>query len=437
MDAPSSAPGAATLARDAIRITRRELPGVTAIVTPRSHLRRPGTRVMDGPPVVAAPLLVSKFHIPEIVFGPGSLGEAGHAARRLGARRVFVVTDPGIIEAGWVAALHRELRDVALPHVTWHGITPNPKDHEIVRGYDRYRTLDCDVVIGIGGGSAMDAAKAIAVLASGGGDILDYEGVDKVAKPILPVVMVPTTAGTGADVSQFCVITDTNRQIKATLLSRALVPNISLTDPRVLTTMPQWLTAATGIDALTHAIEAYVSRAANRLTDLHALSAVRLVSENLLRTVVAPRDLEARCQMAQASLQAGMAFTNSLLGATHALSHPLGGLLDLPHGVVNGVILPHVIRFNAEAAPERYIPIAKALGAATTRLSPHEAAHAAADRVRSLADDLGIPRRLSDLAVPADAIPSLAAAAMKDSCIATNPRPVTAGDLSGILRDAL
>jgi 1,3-propanediol dehydrogenase len=380
---------------------------------------------------------VAKFQVPEIVFGPGSLSEAGDAARRLGARRAFVVTDPGIIEAGWVSELHRNLQDAGVPQMTWHGITPNPKDHEVTEGYEQYRMLDCDVIIGLGGGSVMDAATAIAVLSACGGDIFDYEGVDKVSKPILPIVMIPTTAGTGADVSQFCVITDTNRHMKATLLSRALVPNLSLTDPRVLTTMPEWLTAATGIDALTHAIEAYVSRAASRLTDLHALSAMRLVSENLLRTMAAPQDLEARCAMAHASLQAGMAFSNALLGATHALSHPLGGLLDLPHGVVNGVILPHVIRFNAEARPERYLPIAKALGADPNGLSGKEAAHQVADRVRSLADDLGIPRGLSDLGLHPDAVSGLATAAMDDCCVPTNPRRVSVDDLSEILRVAL
>jgi len=411
--------------------------GDSVIVAPSSAVQRTTTRVMVEPPIMPSARTVSKFHVPEIVFGPGSLSEAGNAARRLGARRVFVVTDPGIIEAGWVWELHRKLRDAGLPQVTWHGITPNPKDHEVSSGYEQYRMLDCDVIIGVGGGSVMDAAKAIAVLSACGGDILDYGGVDKVSKPILPIIMIPTTAGTGADVSQFCVITDTNRHVKATLLSRALVPNLSLTDPRVLTTMPEWLTAATGIDALTHAIEAYVSRAASRLTDLHALSAMRLVSENLVRTMVAPQDLEARCKMAHASLQAGMAFSNALLGAAHALSHPLGGLLDLPHGVLNGVILPHVIRFNAETRPERYLPIAKALGAAPNGLSRRDAAYAVADRVRSLADDLGIPRRLSDLGVRPDAIPGLATAAMDDCCIPTNPRRVTADDLSEILHVAL
>jgi alcohol dehydrogenase class IV len=379
---------------------------------------------------------VFKFHVPEIVFGPGSLSEAGYAARRLGARRVFVATDPGIVEAGWVSELHRHLASAALPHVTWHEVTPNPKDHEVTRGFEAYRASACDVIVGIGGGSAMDAAKAIAVLSANGGAILDYAGVDKVSRPIPPVVMIPTTAGTGADVSQFCVITDTARKVKATLIGRGLVPNISLTDPRLLTTMPQWLSAATGVDALTHAIEAYTSRAANSVTDPHALSAIQLVSQHLVRAVVAPGDEPARSAMASGSLQAGMAFTNTLLGATHALSHPLGGLLDLPHGQINGILLPHVIRFNSTVGADRYFAIARALGVATTGLSGQEAAQAVADRVRRLATDVGIPQRLSDVGVQTHHIPALVAAAIDDCCVSTNARPVSIDDLSGILRDA-
>lgn len=380
---------------------------------------------------------ISKFHVPEIVFGAGALSETGHAARRVGARRVFVVTDPGIVAAGWVAELHHHLDDAGLAHVTWQEITPNPKDHEVARGVEAYRESGCDVIVGIGGGSAIDAAKAIAVVAENGGAILDYEGVDKVTRAIPPLVMIPTTSGTGADVSQFCVVTDTRRRLKATLIGRALVPNISVTDPRLLMTMPHWLSAATGIDALTHAIEAYTSRAASSLTDPYALSAIRLVAENLVRTVAAPRDERARSKMANGSLHAGMAFTNTLLGATHALSHPLGGLLDLSHGVINGVILPHVIRFNSAVQTDRYVAIAHALGVDTTGLPARQAAYAAADRVRLLGDEVGIPGGLSDLGVRPEDIPGLAQGALDDCCMATNPREASLDDLSGILRAAL
>lgn len=380
---------------------------------------------------------VSKFLVPEIVFGHGALSEAGFAARRLDARRVFIVTDPGIIEAGWLAELQQHLDDVGLPHVVWHGVTPNPKDHEVAAGHLIYQASGADVIIGLGGGSVIDAAKAIAVLSSNGGQILDYEGVDRVTQAIPPLIMIPSTSGTGADLSQFCVITDTVRKLKATLIGRALVPNISITDPRLLVTMPEDLNAATGLDALTHGIEAYVSRAASPLTDVHALTAIRLVSGNLLRTIDVPLDTGARAGMAQASLEAGLAFTNAILGATHAMSHQVGGALDLPHGVVNGVLLPHVMRFNAGAHPEPFVPIAQALGLAVETMSAEDAAHAAADRVRELANSVGVPKGLGDLGVTEEDIAQLSINTLGDACLTTNPRDASVDDVTAIFRAAL
>ncbi len=380
---------------------------------------------------------VSKFLVPEIVFGHGAMAEAGFAARRLDARRVFVVTDPGIIEAGWYDELVGHLDDAGLPHSMWHGVTPNPKDHEVADGFEAYLASGADVVIGLGGGSVIDAAKAIAVLSTNGGSILDYEGVDRVTQAIPPLIMIPSTSGTGADLSQFCVITDTARRLKATLIGRALVPNISITDPRLLTTMPEELNAATGLDALTHGIEAYVSKAANALTDVHALTAIRLVDANLLNTIDFPNEPTSRSGMAQASLEAGLAFTNAILGATHAMSRQVGGALDLPHGVLNGVLLPHVIRFNACTDAERYVPIAQALGVRVEHMYAEEAAHAAADRVRDLADSVGVPKGLADLGVTEEDIPFLSRNTLGDACLLTNPRDPSVDDVSDIFRAAL
>ena len=269
-------------------------------------------RTASDAPAHGHPSSVVKFHAPEIVFGHGSLAEAGHCALRLGARRPFVVTDPGIVDAGWVEELVGHLAAVGLPATVWTDVTPNPKDHEIAAGYERYLESGCDVIVAIGGGSCIDAAKGVAVLSGNGGRILDYAGVDKADRPIPPLIMIPSTSGTGADVSQFCIVTDTERAMKVTIIGRALVPDISLTDPRLLTTMPDWLNAATGLDALTHGVEAFVSRAHNPLTDLHALSAVRLIGNDLERTLLEPDDAGARTGMAQASLEAGLAFTPAL-----------------------------------------------------------------------------------------------------------------------------
>ena len=381
---------------------------------------------------------LSKFHAPEIVFGPDSLVEAAHAAARLGAHRPFVVTDPGLTEAGWPTELLRHMRAAGLQAQLWNEVTPNPKDHEIQAGYEQYVASGCDVVLGIGGGSVIDAAKGVALLAANGGTILDYEGVDRIANPIPPLVMVPSTSGTGADVSQFCIITDTERLTKITIMGRALVPDVSVIDPRLLVTMPDWLNAATGLDALTHGIEAYVSLAHGPLTDTHALHAVALVRGNLPVTMIRPYDEEPRAAMAQAALEAGLAFTNAILGATHAMSHQVGGMLDLPHGVINGVLLPHVIRFNGADDPTRFVPIAQALGLPARRDMPgDEAVDMVATEVRKLADEVGVPTGLAALGVRDQDVPRLAQLTLGDACLTTNPRTASQAQIELLFREAL
>jgi alcohol dehydrogenase class IV len=385
---------------------------------------------------------VVKFHAPEIVFGLGALDEAGFAAQRLGARRPMVVTDPGIIEAGWVEVLLRHLRAVGLHPVVWSDVTPNPKDHEIRAAYERYAEEGCDVLIALGGGSCIDAAKGVAILTSNDGDILDYAGVDQVTQPIPPMMMIPSTSGTGADVSQFCIVTDTERSVKITIMGRALVPDISLTDPRLLTTMPASLNAATGLDALTHGVEAFVSLAHNPLADIHALNSVRLVCGHLRTTITRPAEEMPRAKMAQASLEAGLAFTNAILGATHAMSHQVGGLLDAPHGVVNGVLLPHVIRYNARATPDRFIDLAEAAGLDVSHLPRSvgagiEAAEMLAAHVRRLADDVGVPRGLRDLGVTEADIVTMARTTLDDACLTTNPREASESQITALFREAM
>lgn len=378
-----------------------------------------------------------KFHAPEVVFGTGSLSEAGFAAARLGARRPLVVTDPGIIAAGWVDELLGHLREAGLRPVVWSQVTPNPRDHEVRAAFAHYLEWECDVIIGIGGGSCADAAKGVAVLSGNGGDILDYRGVDRMTQPIPPLLIIPSTSGTGADVSQFCIVTDTARSVKVTIMGRALVPDISITDPRLLVTMPDLLNAATGLDALTHGIEAFVSLAHNPLADTHALNAVGLVCGHLRSTITDPLEAEHRRKMAQASLQAGLAFSNAILGATHAMSHQVGGLLDAPHGVVNGVLLPHVIRYNARATPDRFVALAAAAGLDVAGMPGEEAAELLADHVRRLADDVGVPRGLRELGVTEADVPRLADTTLDDACLTTNPRAATLHDVEKLFLEAL
>lgn len=416
----------------------RVLPQVPASpqVPALPHVRpRPRTA---GAPGRAWPRGVTKYVVPEVVFGAGVLDELGHAALRLGAVRPLLVTDSGVLEAGWGAQAVRQLCDRGLAPTTWSAITPNPKDVEVVAGAQTYLAQGCDVVVAVGGGSVIDAAKAIAVLVSNGGDIFDYEGIDRIGRPIPPLIAVPTTAGTGADVSQFAVITDTTRGLKATLIGKTLVPDISLTDPQLLVTMPDWLGATTGLDALTHGVEAYVSRAASFLTDQHALSAVALVGQHLERSVHDPLDGPARTGMARASLSAGLAFTNAILGAAHAISHQIGGRLDLPHGMLNAVLLPHVVRFNAEHDPERFRPLAEVLGVPhACRLPRDEVGDALAEQIAALATSIGAPASLRSIGVTEADLPSFARQTLHDACLTTNPRDVGEADVMAILRAAL
>jgi alcohol dehydrogenase len=375
---------------------------------------------------------VSKFVIPEVIFGLGTLAEVGGAIRRVGGARPMLVSDDGVLAAGWVERAVPYLSDVGVEWRLWHDLTPNPKDVEVQAAFESYLESGCDALLAIGGGSCIDLAKAVAILSGNGGQILDYEGIDRATSLIPPMVMVPTTGGSGSDVSQFCVVTDTTRRLKLTIGGRALIPEISLTDPELLTTMSGELTAHTGIDALSHAIESSVSEASDFLSKGLAIDAIRGIVEHLPVAAQNPLDLAAREGVARASLQAGMAFTNALLGATHAIAHQIGGALDLPHGLLNAILLPHVMRFNAETHADRYVDVAGALGIDTEALDAGTAAELAVERVDALSRSLGIPSGLQKIGVdPAD-FDTFAVNALRDAYIATNPRPVSEDDVRRI-----
>ena len=332
---------------------------------------------------------VSKFLIPEVIFGIGTLAEVGGAVRRVGGRCPMLVSDPGVLSAGWVERATPHLDDVRVQWRLWHDVTPNPKDFEVQAAFETYLESGCDALLAIGGGSCIDLAKAVAILSGNGGHILEYEGIDRATSPIPPMVMVPTTAGTGSDVSQFCVVTDTKRRFKATIGGRALVPEISVTDPELLTTMSR------GADRAHRARRAQPRDRIVRVRGLRlpqqglAIAAIQEIVEHLPVAVEDPFDLTAREGMARASLQAGMAFTNALLGATHAIAHQIGGALDLPHGLLNAILMPHVMRFNAETHADRYVDVAAALGVATDGLDPGTTAERAIERVEELSRSAG------------------------------------------------
>jgi alcohol dehydrogenase len=383
-----------------------------------------------------SPSNVAKFLVPDVIFGVGVLAEVGDAVCRQGGINVFVVSDPGVAEAGWTAEALGYLKGAGVRARLWDGLTPNPKDHEVAAGCAAYLESGCDVLVAVGGGSCIDAAKAIAVLASRGGVITDYAGVGRVEGPLPPAVMVPTTAGSGSDVSQFCVVTSTARRLKVTIGARALMPDISVTDPRTLSTVPHDITAYTALDALSHAIESYLSKAASFLTDAHAIAAIRGVCEHLLPALDSPGDVCPREGLARSSLQAGLAFTNALLGATHAISHAIGGRTDLPHGLLNAILLPHVMEFNASVTAGRLADVACAMGLRTGLMSQAEAAQAAIEMVRGLSAKAGLPATLREIGVSRGDLDVAAANALDDAYIVTNPRDVSEADARAICQQA-
>jgi len=281
-------------------------------------------------------------------------------------------------------------------HVTrFLGISPNPRDTETMIGAGIFLDSASDLIVAIGGGSAMDCAKGIGIVAANGGNVLDYEGVDQVPAPMPPLICIPTTGGTSADVSQFAIINNTREQVKIAIISKAVVPDVALIDPRTLVTMDPYLTACTGMDALVHAIEAFVSNAHSPITDVHALEAIRLVASHLRASVSEPNDLALRTHIMLASLQAGLAFSNASLGCVHAMAHSLGGFKDLPHGECNALLLPHVMDYNFTVAPERFRRIGEALGCDFRGLNDRECRARLMNQVLELRRDCGIDQGLA------------------------------------------
>jgi len=381
--------------------------------------------------------VLRKFVAPEVVHGEGSRLLAGSYARRLGLARCLLVSDAGVVAAGWAGEVEATLREAGLDVVLFAEVSPNPRDHEAMAGARVYREQQCDGLLAVGGGSVIDCAKGIAIVSSNAGHILDYAGVDRVAMPMPPLLCVPTTSGTAADVSQFAIINDVARRTKVAIISKAVVPDVALIDPLPLTTMDASLTACTGMDALCHAVEAYVSNASSELTDLHALAAVRLIARSLRRAMEQPTDLGARCDMMMASTQAGLAFSNASLGAVHALAHSLGGYLDLPHGECNALLLPHVVDYNHREAADRYGELGRALGLLVDRARATDSRDVLVDGLVGLRRSLGIEGGLAARGVRADDVGPMAVKALADPCNATNPRHPALGDLEAIYREAM
>ena len=378
-----------------------------------------------------------KFVAPEFIFGAGSRRRVAFYARNMMARRVLIVSDAGVIAAGWLDGIVADLADADIESVVFRQLTPNPKDHEVMAGTEVYAREHCDVLIAIGGGSAIDCAKGIGIVHSNRTDILSFEGVDQVDQPGPPLICLPTTSGSSADISQFCIIVNTPARYKMAVISKTVVPDVALIDPEMTVTMDAYLTACTGIDALTHAVEAYVSTASSPVVDVHALAAIRLIRENIARAVAHPEDLAARENMSLASLQAGLAFSNASLGAVHALAHSLGGFLDMPHGECNALLLEHVVRFNYPQSATRYRHVAAALGLPTDGVTDAVVARQLPEALNALRHQIGIRDGLAARGVRPTDIPALAVHAEKDACLFTNPRHAVRADIECLYGEAL
>lgn len=382
--------------------------------------------------------MTSAFFIPTVnLMGAGCLKDAADSIQSKGFKKGLIVTDKILNQIGVVKKVQDLLTERDVETVVFDGTQPNPTISNVNDGLALLKANDCDFVVSLGGGSPHDCAKGISLVAANGGKIGDYEGVDQSAKPMLPLVSINTTAGTASEMTRFCIITDEERHIKMAIVDKHTTPLISVNDPELMLAKPASLTAATGMDALTHAVEAYVSTAATPITDAVAIKAIELIQAHLRTAVKDGGNLEAREQMAYAQFMAGMAFNNASLGYVHAMAHQLGGFYDLPHGVCNAILLPHVQRYNAQVVPARLRDVAKALGVNVEGMTAEQGANAAIEAIVSLAKDVGIPAGIQELGAKAEDIPTLADNALKDACGFTNPKQATHEEITAIFEAAM
>ena len=380
----------------------------------------------------------SAFYMPSVnLFGPGSVNEVGTRLAGLGAKKTLLVTDAGLHGLGIADNIAAIIREAGVEVSIFPKAEPNPTDKNVEAGLEAYNAENCDSIVTLGGGSSHDAGKGIGIVAANGGRIHDYEGVDVSKNPMVPLIAINTTAGTGSEVTKFTIITDTARKVKMAIVDKHVTPALSINDPELMVGMPPALTAATGLDALTHAIEAYVSTAATPITDALAMQAIKIIPKYLPKAVANGQDMEAREQMVYAQSLAGMAFNNASLGYVHAIAHQFGGFYNYPHGVCNAILLPHVCKFNLISREERFADIAVALGENVDGLSTREAAEKAIAKIEQMAKDLGIPSGFAELGAKEEDIETLATNAMKDATAATNPRKPKLQEVMQIIKNAM
>lgn len=377
------------------------------------------------------------FHSPTRLFvGRGSVSEIPGILAERTEKKALVVTDKGLVKAGVARQATGVLESAGIPFAVYDGVEENPPAHVVQACFDLYESAGCDWLLAIGGGSSMDTAKCAGVLSANGGRIEDHFGLLQDRKRVPYLLCVPTTYGTASEVTPFAVVTD-NNHFKAAVGGPHVIPDVGILDADVAVALPMPIAAATGMDALTHAVESYVARASNPIADGLALHAIRLSARNLRQAAASNHNYEATEQMLLASNMAGIAFSQTRLGNVHAMSHAVGGHYGVPHGVANAILLTRVMDFNKVACPERFADIAVALGENIDGLSHVEAADVAVEAVQSLASDVGIPDTLTEVGVPPEGISVLAEDAMKSGNIQINPRHTTLKDIIALYEAAM
>ncbi|MBS6024367.1 MAG: L-threonine dehydrogenase [Paeniclostridium sordellii] len=378
------------------------------------------------------------FFMPNIsLMGPGCVKKISEEINSRGLKKALIVCGKRSSKSEEFKGVTDLLEENNIDYVVYPGSQPNPTVKNVMDGVEILKENDCDFVISYGGGSPHDCAKGIALVATNGGNIKDYEGINKSKKPQLPLISINTTAGTASEMTVFSIITDEDRHVKMAIVDKNVTPILAVNDPELMVSMPKSLTAATGMDALTHAVEAYVSTAATPVTDACAQKAIELISQHLRDAVEDGTNMEARDMMAYAEYLAGMAFNSASLGYVHAIAHQLGGFYNLPHGVCNAILLPEVQEFNSRVSSNKLKDIAKFMGVDTSDMSDEEGAKSCINAIRKLSSDVGIPSGLKELGVKAEDFDTLADNALKDACGLTNPIKATHQDVKDILSKAM
>ena len=384
--------------------------------------------------------MVNRFILNEVsYFGPGARKELPEVIGRLNGKKALVVTDKGLIRFGVAEKVTKVLDEVALPYEIFSEVKPNPTVSNVKDGVDAFKKSGADYIIAIGGGSAIDTAKGIGIVINNPefADIISLEGCAPTKHKSVPIIALPTTAGTAAETTINYVIIDEDKKKKMVCVDPNDIPAVAIIDAELMYSLPKNLTAATGMDALTHAIEGYVTKGAWEMSDMFEIEAIRMIHKYLRTAVDEPQNPEGRNGMAIAQYIAGMAFSNVGLGLVHGMAHPMGSIFDVPHGVANALLLPTVMEYNMPYCLDKFPKVAEAMGVDISGMSKEQASQAACDAVKSLAVEVGIPQHLSDLGIKEGDLPELAEQAINDVCTPGNPRPVTLDDIMLLYKKVL